>query len=149
MRDSAQLRLLAGDLKADREDLDRILGEAAQSLEDLSSREPTYLEVRGAGDILHDLYNVVEHFFERVAVELDGALPAGPDSHAQLIRRMSRDAEGIRPAVIDEPMRSRLHEYLRKTDEKVPQVWDTRRVCSRSAYPDYRRPDTRCRTPAR
>lgn len=110
---SARLRQLAGDLTADREDLDRILGEAARCLEDLSEREPTYLEVRGAGDIVHDFYNVVEHFFERVAVELNGGLPAGPDSHAQLLRRMSRDVDDVRPAVVDESLRSRLHPYLR------------------------------------
>lgn len=74
---SAQLRQLASDLKADREDLDRILAEAARCLQDLSGRDPTYLEVRGAGDIVHDFYNVVEHFFERVAVELNGGLPGG------------------------------------------------------------------------
>lgn len=116
MMTSARLRQLAGHLTADREDLDRILGEAARCLEDLSQREPTYLEVRGAGDIVHDFYNVVEHFFERVAVELNGGLPAGPDSHAQLLRRMSRDVDDVRPAVVDESLRSSLHPYLRFRD---------------------------------
>lgn len=111
--DSARLRQLAADLKADREDLDRVLGEAERCLDDLSDREPTYLELRGAGDIVHDFYNVIEHFFRRVAVELNGGLPAGPESHAQLLRRMSRGVEGLRPAVTDEPLRDRLHEYLR------------------------------------
>lgn len=111
--DDARLRQLLADLEADREDLDRILGEGVQCLEDLSSREPTYLEIRGAGDIVHDFYNVVEHFFERVAVELNGGAPAGRDSHAQLLRRMSRDVEGVRPAAIDEALRGRLQVYLR------------------------------------
>jgi hypothetical protein len=111
--DSARLRQVVSDLRADRDDLDRILAEASRCLDDLSDREPSYLEVRGAGDILHDLYNVVEHFFERVAVEMNGGLPAGSDSHAQLLRRMSREVEGVRPAVIGEALRARLHEYLR------------------------------------
>lgn len=111
--DSARLRQLAADLKADREDLDRIVTEAAACLHEFSSREPSQLEVRGAGDIVHDFYNAAEHFFERVAVELNGGLPAGPDSHAQLLRRMSREVEGVRPAVIDDWMREALHEYLR------------------------------------
>ena len=111
--DSARLRQLADDLRADREDLDRVLDEGERCLRDLSDREPTYLEVRGSGDIVHDFYNAVEHFFERVAVELNGGLPAGTDSHAQLLRRMGRPVEGVRPAVIDEPLRASLHEYLR------------------------------------
>ena len=109
----SRLQQLAGDLRADREDLDRILGEGARCLDDLSRREPTSLEVRGAGDIVHDFYNAVEHFFERVAVELNGGLPAGQDSHAQLLRRMARAVGGVRPAVIDEVLRGNLHEYLR------------------------------------
>jgi hypothetical protein len=111
--DSARLRQLAADLRADRGDLDRILDEADRCLNDLANRAPSYLELRGAGDIVHDFYNVVEHFFERVAVEMNGGLPAGPDSHTQLLRRMSRAVENVRPAITDDALRDRLHEYLR------------------------------------
>jgi len=111
--DSARLRQLASDLRADREDLDRILGEAERCLHDLIDRAPSYLELRGAGDIVRDFYNVVEHFFERVAVEMNGGLPAGRDSHAQLLRRMSRPVEEDRPAVTDNALRDRLQQYLR------------------------------------
>ncbi|MEW6751946.1 MAG: hypothetical protein AB1505_13360 [Candidatus Latescibacterota bacterium] len=110
--DSARLRQLAADLQADREDLDRILGEAAQCVQDLSARAPTYLELRGAGDLVHDFYNAVEHFFERVAVELNGGLPAGHESHAQLLRRMSRDVPKVRPALIDESLRRQLDAFV-------------------------------------
>jgi hypothetical protein len=113
MVDSRRLIQLAGDIEADREDLDRILEEARLCLDNLSTRVPSYLEVRGAGGIVHDFYNVVEHIFERVAIELNGGVPAGRDSHAQLLRRMSRPLDAVRPAVIDESMRSRLHPYLR------------------------------------
>jgi hypothetical protein len=111
--DSARLRQLASDLRADREDLDRILVESERCLNDLAGRAPSYLELRGAGDIVHDFYNVVEHFFERVAVEMNGGLPAGHDSHTQLLRRMSRAVEEVRPAITDDALRDRLHEYLR------------------------------------
>lgn len=111
--DNRRLLQLAADLRADREDLDRILNEAERCLEDLSNREPTYLELRGAADIAHDFYNVVEHFFERVAVEMNGGMPAGADSHVQLLRRMTREVETIRPAVVEESLASRLHEFLR------------------------------------
>ncbi len=108
-----RLRQLVEDLRSDREDLDRILQEGAQCLQDMSERRPSSLEIRGAGDIVHDYYNAIEHFFERVATELNGGLPSGADSHAQLLRRMARGVEGVRPAVIDESLREVLHEYLR------------------------------------
>lgn len=110
---NARLRQFVSDLRADLEDLDRVLDEGTRCLADLVDREPTTLEVRGAGDIAHDFYNAIEHFFERVAVELNGGLPAGPDSHAQLLRRSSRAVEGVRPAVIDDLLCGRLQEYLR------------------------------------
>ena len=31
-------------------------------------------ELRGAGDIVHDFYNAIEPFLERVAVEMNGGL---------------------------------------------------------------------------
>jgi hypothetical protein len=108
----ARLRQLVADLESDREDLDRVLDEGARCLEELSGRPPTSLEVRGAGNIVHDFYNAVEHFCARIAVELDGGLPAGPDYHAQLLRRMTRPVEGARPAVLGVLLRDRLQEYL-------------------------------------
>lgn len=108
-----RLRQLVEDLRSDREDLDRILHEGARCLQDLSDREPSYLEIRGAGDIVHDYYNVIEHFFERVATEINGGLPSGADSHAQLLRRMARGVDGVRPAIINDGLRETLHEYLR------------------------------------
>lgn len=84
----ARLVQLAGDLRREIEALDRVTGEAARCVSDLATRSPTYLELRGAGDIVHDFYNAVERYFERVASELDGGLPVGPDSHATLLARM-------------------------------------------------------------
>ncbi len=108
----ACLRQVVADLEADRDDLDRILEEGARCLETLSGRSPTSLELRGAGGIVHDFYNALEHFWARVAVELDGGLPVGPDSRAQLLRRMSRPIEGSRPAVLEQALYEDLQEYL-------------------------------------
>ena len=74
-----QLLQLADDLRRETESVDRIVGEAERCVADLAGREPSYLELRGAGDIAHDFYNAVERYLERVAVEMNGALPAGPE----------------------------------------------------------------------
>jgi hypothetical protein len=113
MSRKARLLQLAADLAAERDALDRILDEAERCLVDLRHRAPSPLEVRGAGDIVHDFYNVVERYLERIAGEMNGALPAGPDSHARLLAGMTRELPEIRPAVLDNAMRARLDEYLR------------------------------------
>src|SRR5438067_9539382 len=86
-----QLLQLAADLVSEREALDRIVEEARPGLDELKTRTPSSLEVRGAGDVVHDFYNAVERFLERVVVDMNGALPAGPDSHARLLAGMARD----------------------------------------------------------
>lgn len=113
MGDSRRLLQVADDLRAEIESLDRIVAEAARCIAEFGGREPRPLEVRGAGDIVHDFYNAVERFFERVAAELNGGLPAGPDSHATLLGRMAREVGGVRPAVVTPEVRKRLEEYLR------------------------------------
>jgi hypothetical protein len=109
----AKFLQLREDLRAEIEAFDALVAEAARCLSDLASRAPSYLELRGAGDIIHDYYNAVERFLERVAVEMNGGLPGGPDSHARLLARMSREVAGVRPAVLGAESRRQLEEYLR------------------------------------
>lgn len=113
MNEELRLRELAADLAVEIESLDRLVVEAARCLEDLSRRDPTYLELRGSGAIVHDFYTAVERLLERVAHEMNGGLPRGPDSHAQLLKRASRAVEDVRPAVVGESVAGRLGEYLR------------------------------------
>ena len=109
----AALLQLADDLRQELGAIDRTIAEAARCTSDLAERPPSYLELRGAGDIVHDFYNGVERFLERVSVEMNGALPAGPDSHARLLDRMARELPDVRPAVLRPEVRTRLEEYLR------------------------------------
>lgn len=75
--------------------------------------EPTAIEVRAAGSMLHDFYNGVERIFERIAIRLGPGLPPGPGGHTLLLRGMESDVEGVRPAVVDHGLALRLSEYLR------------------------------------
>lgn len=113
MSDRARLLQLADDLSQELASFDSIVAEAHRCLDDLSLREPSYLELRGAGDIVHDYYNAIEHFFERVAVELNGGLPAGRDWHSTLLARMARELPGVRPAIISVETRAGLEELMR------------------------------------
>jgi uncharacterized protein YutE (UPF0331/DUF86 family) len=111
--EGAALLQLAADLKHEIEAIDRVAEEAAQCVADLSARPPTRLELRGAGDIVHDFYNGVERYLERVANEMNGGLPSGLNSHAVLLERMSRDLPSVRPFVLRPEVARELDEYLR------------------------------------
>lgn len=109
----ARLLQLADDLRQEIEAFDRVVLEARQTVSDFADRSPNYLELRGAGDIVHDFYNAVERYLERVAIEMNGGLPAGADSHARLLAAMARDLKNVRPAVLRPEVKRRLDEYLR------------------------------------
>ncbi|HXF38138.1 MAG TPA: nucleotidyltransferase domain-containing protein [Blastocatellia bacterium] len=92
--------------------LTRIVDEA-KAISGSQNTEPTSIEIRAAGSIIHDFYGVVERIFERIAVRLGPGLPAGDSWHTFLLRSMELEARGIRAAVIDHELASRLVDYLR------------------------------------
>jgi len=75
--------------------------------------QPNEDEIRSIGSRLQDFYSGVERIFERIAVRLDGDLPAGPSWHTYLLRRMTSPWAEVRPAVIDRALATRLLDYLR------------------------------------
>ncbi|RPJ64365.1 MAG: hypothetical protein EHM23_00610 [Acidobacteria bacterium] len=101
---------LASDIKRQLDSVDRLEREARELLESPGSGS---VETRAAGSILHDFYTGVEKIFQRIAIELDGGLPAGPDWHSDLLLRMTIEIDERRPAVISEELAKKLAEYLR------------------------------------
>ena len=68
---------------------------------------------RVVGSIMHDFYNGVERIFERIAVQVDGHLPAGERWHQDLLEQMAQPRPGVRGAVVDEQLAARLLEHLK------------------------------------
>ena len=75
--------------------------------------EPSQLEMHGLAAYIHQFYTGVESIFERIAVWLGEERPKGTYWHVDLLNRMAEEREGVRPAVIEGPLRDRLEEYLR------------------------------------
>lgn len=78
-----------------------------------ASTEPDEVEVQGGAKYLHDFYSGTERIFERIAVRVDGDLPAGSNWHTLLLQRMGQPFGSRRPAVIDRALESELANYLR------------------------------------
>ena len=62
---------------------------------------------------LHDFYVGLERLFEYVAVSVDGSAPSGPERHRELLRQMSVELPGLRPAVLAQDTVRLLDEFLR------------------------------------
>ncbi len=67
---------------------------------------------RVIGSILHDSYNYCERIFRLIVGEINGAIPVGFEWHRQMLNKVTRKVEGLRPLVISERMASDLEEYL-------------------------------------
>jgi len=108
-----KLLRLKAEIGRETKELDKLESELKAFLENVEGKEPSSLELRALGSILHDFYTGVERIFERIARELNGGVPEGIDWHRQLLRDMTLEIEGVRPPVIDEEMEKKLDEYLR------------------------------------
>lgn len=60
---------------------------------------------------LHGFYSGLERIFELIATRIDGMKPTGENWHQALLIQMTREAQGVRPAVISEETRNQLDEY--------------------------------------
>lgn len=69
-------------------------------------------ETAGMGKAISDFYTGIERIFLKIATKIDQDVPEGEDWHIQLIGRMHREIEQIRPAVISKDTGKRLREYL-------------------------------------
>ena len=107
-----KFRLLKADIQVEIENLSRLKEEIEELIASIK-REPSNIELRAMGSILHDFYCGVERIFERIAIDIDGEIPKGAEWHTQLLIRMGAEIESIRPAVISRKFQNQLKEYLR------------------------------------
>lgn len=108
-RDFTSLR---ADIRRELSSLDLLAAETEQLLARIPHR-PSFVEIRAAGSLLHDFYTGAEKIFQRIALEMEGGLPAGAEWHSELLARMATPVEDRRPAVISEELKDQLGEYLR------------------------------------
>lgn len=106
------IEVLALEVENELRNLERVTERLTRFLKQAPA-EPDEMQVQGAGKHLHDFYNGVERIFERIAVRIDGDVPAGPGWHMLLLQRMSQPFGSHRPAVIDRALEVELSECLR------------------------------------
>lgn len=104
--DRKEIYLLKSDLAERYKTIDRIY---KIILERQNTFKNTVEGVEGIAYHLHSLYGSYEQLFEVVAHFFENQI-GGDRYHANLLRRMATEIEGIRPALISEPIRNLLHE---------------------------------------
>lgn len=108
---NSNLKLLWIEIEAEIQNLRKIVQETQIFLNELEG-EPSIIEVRGIGSIVHDFYCCVEKIFKRVVTTMDEDMPSERSWHIDLLIRMTLDIPDIRPKVISTPLKEELREYL-------------------------------------
>lgn len=91
--------------------LDRIVHDVQEGVGSLEET-PSQFAMNALASYLHQFYTGCERILERIAVTIDGSLPGGAFSHANLLAQMAGAYPGVRPAVLNETLWHGLQEYL-------------------------------------
>ena len=62
---------------------------------------------------LHDFYSGLERIFAHIASSIDQSVPTGPEWHRELLRQMTIELPGLRPAVLTSELAAEIDEFLR------------------------------------
>jgi len=104
------------DLAVEIEDEARLLEELGEALRETyndmpldTKHERVYRESLALK--LHNFYTGCERIFTRISEELNGGVPKSPEWHVHLLRKMTLEIEGVRPAVLLKETAAILDEY--------------------------------------
>ena len=95
----------------ERQQLNRLIETHRPLLDQCAHQIPSDIELSALAAMLHSFYTGIENIFKRIAVEIDGALPASPFWHRDLLAGMTQETASRSP-VISEDLSSKLREYL-------------------------------------
>lgn len=102
--------ILKAEIKEEISQLDRVKTEYEALWQRVKLENPTRDEVILIGFHLHNFYNGCENIFRLVARFFENDLPP-LTWHAELLKRMMLEIEGIRPQVIDRQLFKKLDEF--------------------------------------
>lgn len=101
--------LLIAELEGDLLELARLLESNAKSIERINAGANDELDYAALGYTLHNLYNLMENSFFRIAKHFENNI-GGEGWHKELLYRMTLPIEGVRPQIIDRDAADRIDE---------------------------------------
>jgi hypothetical protein len=100
MNDVTDRALLIAELEGDLEALPELLESNAKSMDRIGAGATEELDYAALGYTLHNLYNLMENSFFRIAKHFENDI-GSEGWHKELLHRMTLSIEGIRPRVLD------------------------------------------------
>jgi hypothetical protein len=107
-REARRLRLFLARLAQDQAGAAAVLDRLRMAVERVRASVADPVTVGAAALYLQNFYTAVEESLKRVALELDGGIPASDDWHRELLGQMALAIEAVRPRVIDDALHADL-----------------------------------------
>jgi hypothetical protein len=105
-----RLYQLAARIRSELTEIERVLERIAEGWQrSKTSADDYYLD--GVALNLHGFYSGLERIFELIATVIDGSKPTGQNWHQLLLRQMTEELSGVRPAVISHSTYDQLDQY--------------------------------------
>jgi hypothetical protein len=102
---------IAAQIAFDIEQIDQLFSAYAQLLKHAEQQTPDLVELTAIASVVHSFYNGLENIFLSIAKRLDQQVPAGTQSHRDLLIRMTRETPN-RGSVISVALSEQLSAYL-------------------------------------
>lgn len=109
MNDRTRIETLLAELDADIGDLGGLVATNRKADGRIRHGADDELDWAALGYTIHNLYNLMETYFLRVAKFFENELPPAP-RHRGLIDRMTLEIAGVRPRLLDRPLAGDFHE---------------------------------------
>ena len=123
MPDRLDLTRLRSELDADIEGLSDLLEQYSRAVERVEAGARDSLDYGALGYTIHNLYSLLENYALRIAKTFENRLD--PQSwHGELVRRMTLDIGGVRPAVWSRALARHIDE-LRRFRHAFRHVYDS------------------------
>ncbi|MHB0981631.1 MAG: ribonuclease toxin HepT-like protein [Thermoleophilia bacterium] len=103
-------RSVAARIRQELPELDRVAHRASRAWAS-ASRDSENLYVDAAALNIHGFYAGLERIFALIAERVDGSLPGGPNWRQDLLRQMTAEIPGTRPAVLTPDLVPALDRY--------------------------------------
>ncbi|HBE44954.1 MAG TPA: hypothetical protein DDW17_05755 [Deltaproteobacteria bacterium] len=105
------LKRLKVEIISELEHISTLMNEYQDFLEKYSSHMDAYL-LRVKASFMADFYMGVEKIFRLIGEELNGGVPKGEVWHKKLLRNMTLEIKGVRPAIISDELYQDLVKFL-------------------------------------
>jgi hypothetical protein len=107
--DEASLRLLVAELDKDVRDLAQLQEENRRAEMRIREGSTDSLDIAALAYTIHNLYCLMENYFLRIAKTFENNV-GGDTWHRDLVRRMTIEVDGVRPALLDDETAAKIDE---------------------------------------